>query len=122
MPNPQKPTKKPHGGPTQPVPHQVLGVWINDVIGVLPAVVIRDASTDPHARQVANTVTDERVVEVRYTDGPSRGQTAFVPDRNLRADPRRARNQTSTDWAQQAIAYRIQRVQYHDTTPDRIIS
>ncbi|MCZ8254475.1 MAG: hypothetical protein O9327_02185 [Polaromonas sp.] len=87
--------------------NSAVGVWINDTIGVLPSVILRDASDDAHARLVANALPDERVAEIRYREGPSRGRTAFVPQRDLRDIPAKASRQTFTDWAGEVIAYRV---------------
>ena len=64
-------------------PGDAVEVWINDIIGCLTAVVIRDRSTDEDACRGLR-LPGEAVWEVKYIGGSCIGSYADVPVRNLR--------------------------------------
>lgn len=59
-------------------------VWINSVIGAIPALVVRDLTGDKLTAAQCNAMDGECVYEVRYTDGPHRGTYTNCPARSLR--------------------------------------
>lgn len=64
---------------------QKIKVWINSIIGAVPAVVVRDMTGDESVARTANPLPGEGVFEVRFTAGQHRGAYSFVPARDLRA-------------------------------------
>lgn len=63
---------------------QPVKVWINSVLGAIPAVVVRDMTDVVDVARIANPMDGESVYEIRYTAGPNRGAHAFAPARDLR--------------------------------------
>lgn len=63
---------------------QKVKVWVNSVIGAIPAIVVRDMTGDAGAARTANPLPGESVFEVRLAEGPHRGTYSFVPYRDLR--------------------------------------
>lgn len=64
---------------------QKVAVWVNSILGSIPAVVVRDMTGDQDAARAANALPGESVFEVRFTDGRHRGGYNFVPARTLRS-------------------------------------
>ena len=65
-------------------PGQQVKVWINSIIGAVPAKVIRDLTGDAMIAAQANAMEGESVHEVRFTAGPHRGAYTNCPARDLR--------------------------------------
>lgn len=62
----------------------IVLAYINNIIGSIPAVVVRDRTDDESACRGLR-LEGERVYEVQYTDGEHRGQYADIPARSLQA-------------------------------------
>lgn len=69
----------------QKTANQRVKVWINSIIGAVPAVIVRDLTGDNLVAAQANAMEGESVFEVRFTAGPHRGSYTNCPARDLRA-------------------------------------
>lgn len=64
---------------------QKVKVWINSIIGAVPAVIVRDLTGDKMVAAQANAMEGESVYEVCFTAGQHRGVYTNCPARDLRA-------------------------------------
>ena len=64
--------------------NQKVSVWINTIIGSIPAIIVRDMTCDISAASSTNSMPGESVYEVKFTAGPHPGTYSFVPARDLR--------------------------------------
>ena len=64
---------------------QKVRVWINNLIGAVPAVIVREMTKDDSAAITANPLPGEGVFEVKFIQGSHRGCYSFVPARDLRS-------------------------------------